>query len=105
MSNFKPRHGLSKLDVERLYGRWKVLRKDGHDFESFDAFVKWSGENGCEYHARLKKIDENRPFGPDNAYWKPAERKKSNGKTTGAGEVPEHMTESPCVKCRLDGAC
>jgi len=55
--------------VGKLYDRWSRHKLKESDFESFDAFVKWSAEAGFQSYAQLRRYDPNEPHGPDNSHW------------------------------------
>lgn len=56
-----------------LYNKWKsVLRLPHSDaFYEFMGFYNWSMANGFVLGAKLKLIDESKPYGPDNCLWAP----------------------------------
>lgn len=68
-SEYKPRHGLSGLDVTNLIRRfYRRLYDSG--WETADEFVKWCSENGYASGLRLCRNDTSKPHGPDNSFFK-----------------------------------
>lgn len=68
-SEYKPRHGLSGLDVTNLIRRfYRRLYDSG--WETADEFVKWCSENGYASGLRLCRKDTAKPHGPDNSFFK-----------------------------------
>ena len=63
-----------------LYGQWLAIRKSkfGNEFELFNDFYNWAMSNGYVFGARLIRIDQNKPFGPNNCfhYLKPKPEQK-----------------------------
>lgn len=55
----------------RLYQTWKRMRKHLHneDWDKFEAFYRWSIEEGYVPGDRLKRYDDTLPHGPDNSFW------------------------------------
>lgn len=56
----------------RLYETWKRIRKFPYDpaWNSFPVFYDWAMAEGYILGDRLVRLDESRPYGPDNCYWK-----------------------------------
>jgi hypothetical protein len=50
---------------------WRKMRESSIPclFESFDEFCKWSVANGYQYGLRLRRIDQNLEYSPDNCIW------------------------------------
>lgn len=74
----------------RLYPYWKKVRTLNHDeqFENYADFYGWAINNGYTIGSKLCRIDDTKPYGPDNCMWKTkevrreeseAERKKRTG--------------------------
>lgn len=62
------------MDIEiskLLYYWWRKMRESSIPclFESFDEFCKWSVANGYQYGLRLRRIDQNLEYSPDNCTW------------------------------------
>ena len=56
---------------QSLYNKWAWLRKHrrGDAFAQFQDFYDWSMANGFVIGARLKLLDESKPYSPDNCLW------------------------------------
>lgn len=53
-----------------LWRRYRYLeRRNDTSWASFEEFEKWSLENGHFRGAFLRKHDQDKPYGPDNAFW------------------------------------
>jgi hypothetical protein len=62
------RHGIYS---EKLYERWRKLRKNGElpkEWENFDVFRKVVGDPP-EKKACLKRFDRTKPYSSENVYW------------------------------------
>lgn len=68
-STFVSRYGLPGNIVGNLNDCWFRKKLKESNFESFDAFVKWSAESGFQPYAQLRRYDPNEPHGPDNSFW------------------------------------
>jgi hypothetical protein len=60
---------------ERLYYYWKNVRSEAHApaFDNFMNFYNWAMNNGYADNRKLRKVDPNRPWVPDNGTWLPIE--------------------------------
>lgn len=60
-------------EFRALYSKWKGLRNSqlplGEAFEQFLTFYEWSMASGYAPGARLKRLDDSKPYGPDNCLW------------------------------------
>ena len=58
-------------EFQFLYNKWsKVLRPPHCDaFYEFMDFYNWSMSNGFVLGAKLRLIDESKPYGPENCFW------------------------------------
>lgn len=71
MPQYKGKYGLSSREACALYEscwRGKALSK-GCGWKNFDDFVRWAAGTGYEKYARLRRVSEDKPYGPDNAFW------------------------------------
>lgn len=96
MGRYKARYGLSARAVCTIYeSNWRQKKLNlGSGWENFDDFVKWASETGYVNHARLRRVREDMPYGPDNAYWDfPHTAKK------------EYPDGHPCKDCEQDDDC
>jgi glycyl-tRNA synthetase alpha subunit len=62
------------MDIEiskLLYYWWRKMRESSipNLFENFEEFCKWSVANGYQYGLRLRRIDQNLEYSPDNCTW------------------------------------
>ena len=65
-------------EFKYLYHKWVRIRKLPHSkrFERFLDFYKWSMANGFVMSAKLRLLDESKPYSPANCRWeRPADRK------------------------------
>lgn len=55
----------------RLYGVWRKLRRHPYceEWNDFPAFYAWAIHNGYSLRSTLKRLDKNKPYGPDNCVW------------------------------------
>lgn len=63
-------NGLTKNDVNTLWGTWKY--HNGRDFQGWESvrdFVLWAAETGYIAGAKLRRYDEKEPYSPGNCYW------------------------------------
>lgn len=64
---------MSKTKRQPLYEswRWMIRTVDGRDplWDTFEAFVK--DVSPIPENSTLRRIDDTKPFGPSNFYWKP----------------------------------
>ena len=62
-----------------LYDKWRNIRKCPHseDFERFQGFYDWSMANGFVIGARLKMLDANEQYSPDNCQWTQPDTERS----------------------------
>ena len=83
-----PRHNLvydknlkSTPEWGELYNKWIWMRKSGSQysvaFAQFMDFYNWSMANGYAIDARLKRLDEKKPYAPDNCLWVHPEEERS----------------------------
>lgn len=63
----------STPEWNELYNKWKWMRGNGSQysekFEQFVTFYNWSMANGYVSGARLKRLDDSRPYSPANCLW------------------------------------
>ena len=63
---------------KRLYYYWKEVHKKPHDTEwdDFPGFYEWAMSSGFEPDSRLRLIDSEQPYSPNNCTWenKPNEK-------------------------------
>lgn len=63
-------------EFQPLYSKWAGIRTRrfpiSEEFEQFLFFYNWSMANGYEAGARLRLLDESKPYGPYNCIWEPA---------------------------------
>lgn len=96
MPRYKGRYGFSSREVSTLYEsvwRLKELNK-GCGLKKFDDFVRWASETGYEKYAHLRRVSEDKPYGPDNAFW--------DFQDTVNLEYPKGH---PCNGCDLEPVC
>lgn len=55
----------------RLYSTWRNIRKRPHceQWESFLPFYNWSVKNNYSLGAKLRLIDKEKPYCPENCVW------------------------------------
>lgn len=58
-------------EFQQLYNKWNWIRKHNQldQFEKFMDFYNWSIENGFELNAKLKRLDNSKPYIPENCVW------------------------------------
>ena len=96
MPVYKGRYGFSSREVSTLYEsiwRLKELNK-GCGWKKFDDFVLWASETGYEKYAHLRRVSEDKPYGPDNAFWDFPDNVKL-----------EYPKGHPCKGCDLEPVC
>lgn len=54
-----------------LYVKWRDIRKRPHSkrFERFLDFYNWAMANGFIISAKIRLVDESKPYSPDNCRW------------------------------------
>ena len=55
----------------KLYSAWRHLRRHPHceEWESFLHFYTWAMQSDYSLGARLRLLDENKPYCPENCTW------------------------------------
>ena len=55
----------------KLYQIWKRVRKSPHieEWDNFPVFYEWAMQSGFEDGVWLRKINQDKPFTPDNCEW------------------------------------
>ena len=60
-------------EFQALYSKWKAMRNHqfplSEAFEEFLTFYNWSMANGFASGARLVRVDDRKPYGPDSCVW------------------------------------
>ena len=56
----------------RLYNMWKRLRRSPHcaEWDYYPAFYNWAMEKGFIIGTWLKRIDDSKPYEPNNCDWR-----------------------------------
>ena len=53
----------------RLHSKWRNMKERSEEFRKFPGFKEWAIRTGYEIGDSLRRIDETKPFGPDNCVW------------------------------------
>lgn len=55
----------------KIYSAWRSVRKHPHyeAWESYPVFYAWAMDSGYTLGARLRLIDESKPYCPENCMW------------------------------------
>lgn len=55
----------------KLYSAWRNLRRHPHceEWESFLPFYTWAMQSDFSLRARLRLLDERKPYCPENCIW------------------------------------
>lgn len=55
-----------------LYNRWRKLRVEPHDpaWDDYREFYGWGMSNGYEVGSKLHRLDDAKPYSPDNCEWR-----------------------------------
>lgn len=90
-------YGLSSDERHRLQILWHKLKDTGSQelFGDFEAFAKWSAENGFAIGKLLIAKDIRSPRGPENAYWHPHDIPQTDAQRAALVTLTEH----PCISC------
>ena len=95
-------YGLSCEERSRLLKIWNNLEVSSRDiYGDFDAFAKWSAENGFALGKVLTAVDFRKPRGPGNAYWHPHDQWETDAQKAARVE----LTENPCITCPQNFYC
>lgn len=62
-------YGVEKVIVKNLRQRWRRGLEGDNEWEDFEEFVAWALMIGCRKGEALRKIDPEKPHGPDNSYF------------------------------------
>ena len=56
---------------KNLYNIWRRIRKCPHckEWDYFPTFYEWAMQSGYVFGARILKIDDRKPFDPENCAW------------------------------------
>lgn len=94
----EPRYGFSVTEVNAHNGRWYRSIRPDTTWGSFDEYLRWARDTGCQPGYQLRKLDPMKPHGPDNSYWycsvKAAEIKQML--------PPEEKTSPFCQGCEKE---
>lgn len=70
------KHMTQTDEGKALYGIWKRIRRyaeEGGLFSEYPDFFDWAMSHGYELGLRLRRLDENLPYGPKNCTFNPAD--------------------------------
>lgn len=70
-----------KREYDRLRGTYIQIHRYGVPvlFENMTEFVNWSFAVGAQYGQKLRRIDPDGPWSPDNCIWVDKQKKKRHG--------------------------
>lgn len=86
------RYGFADFEVQAIRQRWNRSIQQDSTWSCFDEFLKWVSTAGYAKGIKILKIDESRPFGPDNAYC-------YRGRSLAAKEAAAHEKPEVCQNC------
>lgn len=86
------RYGFTETEVTAFQQRWNRSIRQDSTWNNFDDFLAWAGTAGYSKGARIYKIDESKPFGPDNAYF-------YRGRILTVKEAAAHEKPEVCRNC------
>lgn len=93
----KEDYGFCPEEITAFKMRWQRLIRDDCTWSSFEEFLKWAGNANYIKGARLRKKDNSRPYGPDNAYF-------HRGRVLQAAEATAHDKPAICRGCQQETA-
>lgn len=97
MGDYKPICGFDACETKQLSQRYHQYIKQDCTWQSREEFIAWCSEVDYISGARLRKYDETKPYGPDNAYF--------YVRTEPAPEPEPPLENCPCDGCENPVVC
>ena len=53
----------------RLHSKWCNMNERAEEFRKFPGFYAWAIRTGYQVGDNLRRLDDDKPYGPDNCIW------------------------------------